>query len=126
MPRIWTELADPLRHTDFMSDWTVGGRPIAAPADNLLRRHVLLVEVCQFTFQFHGQQQLSEAIEFFSKNTHPSSCEAGIQLEHYWQPWSQRLPKGMTSQSRRMRVLAALKKAAAGVAINNVPNALAL
>lgn len=126
MPRIWTEQVDPKRHTDYMSDWSVGGRPVQVPRDNLLRRNVLLVEVCKFTFQFHSQEQLVQAIEFFSKSIHPSSRQSGMELEHYWHPWSQRLPKGMTSTSRRMRVLDALRKAAQGEAIKSVPVALAL
>ena len=117
MPRIWTELSDPNRHVDFMSDWSIGGRLVTLPSDNLKRRNVLLVEVCQFTFQFHSLEQLNEAIDFFSRTVHPSSRIGGVELEHYWQPWSQRLPKGMTSQSRRVRVLAALRKDASGVSV---------
>ncbi|WP_161630639.1 hypothetical protein [Pseudoduganella violaceinigra] len=126
MPKIWTEIADPNRHTDFMSDWSIGGRRAAPPSDNLRRRNVLLIEVCQFTFQFHSLEQLNEAIDFFSKTVHPSSRISGVELEHYWQPWSQRLPKGMTSRSRRVRVLAALRKAASGVSVKCIPLTLAL
>lgn len=126
MPRIWTEIADSKRHVDYLSDWTVGGRSVGTPTDNLKRRKVLLVEVCQFTFQFHSQHQLKEAVEFFSKTIHPSGLERGVNLEHYWQPWSQRLPKGMTSRSRRVRVLAALQNAEAGVSVKCLPLTLSV
>jgi hypothetical protein len=109
--RIWTEVADPRKHADFMTTWSDGGVPVAAPRDNLLRRKVLLVEVCAFTFQFHTRQQLAEAVEFFSNPLHPSSRRPGIVFDHWWHPWSQRLPKGMTARARRLRVLAALRKA---------------
>ena len=111
MARIWTETADPRKHVDFMGDWSMGGIPVRLARDNLLRHKVLFVEVCSFTFQFHSREQLVEAVEFFSRTIHPSSRKPGFIHEHYWHPWHQRLPKGMTARTRRLRVLAALEKA---------------
>lgn len=111
MARIWTERADPKVHTDYMSTYIYDGVPVRKPRDNLLRSKVLLVDVCRFTFQFHSPEQLDEAIRFFSRRIHPSRRRPGVTLEHYWHPWSQRLPRGLVAQSKRVRVLTALRTA---------------
>lgn len=116
MAKIWTELSDPDRHVNYMDNWSVGGRSVQSPRDNLLRCRVLLVEVCSFTFQFHSRQQLEDALQFFSRSVHPTSRLPGITSEHYWHPWCHRLPKGFTAKSKRLRILAALQQASGSMA----------
>jgi hypothetical protein len=113
MARIWTEIADPRRHVDYMSDWSAGGLPVRKRPHAFVSRRVLLVEVYAFTFQFHSMSQLNTAIEYFKKAHHPSSREPDVMLEHDWHPWYQRLPAGLNKHSKRVRILAALKRALA-------------
>lgn len=117
MARIWTEASDPTRHVDYMSDWSVGGHRMRSPRDNLLRPQVLIVEVCGFRFEFHSRAQLEEAMQFFSQAIQPSSMQPDVTLEHHWHPWSQRLPKGLTAASKRLRILVALQRALASKTI---------
>lgn len=121
MARIWMERADPTRHADFMSTHSIGGVPIHTPRDPLLRPYVLLVTVCGFTFQFHSQAQVNDAIAFFARAIHPSSRQPNVVLEHYWHPWSQRLPKGLTAHSKRVRILSALHKAIRSPGVHRLP-----
>lgn len=72
---------------------------------------VYFVRECSFTFQFVTLDQLKECLEWFEKKIHPSSREYNNGLEHYWQRWYERLPKGLTRESKRIKIAKALKKA---------------
>jgi hypothetical protein len=111
MSRHWKEPLDPNRHTDFMGDWSVRGRPVDPPRDNLLRPWVYFVEVCSFTFQFQSLEQIDECLTHFRAGKRPSDRRPGHEREHYWQPWHQRLPQYLFKASRRGKVVRALEQA---------------
>ena len=110
MSKVWREIADPAIHTDFMSTRHVGGIPIEASSDNLIEKWVYFADVCNFTFQFSSIEQVIECREYFSRAVHPSTRESGHELEHYWHPWYSRLPKGLTKDAKREKVLSVLNK----------------
>ena len=66
---------------------------------------------CSFTFQFVNLEQLDKAIAYLSKKVHPSTWEFNDGLEHYWQRWYERLPKGLAGGTKRERILKALVRA---------------
>lgn len=72
---------------------------------------VYFVRECSFTFQFVALEQLKECLDWFEQKIHPSSREYNNGLEHYWQLWYERLPKGLTRESKRIKIVKALKKA---------------
>lgn len=88
-----------------------GGSPIQPPKDNLITHYVYFVEVVSFTFQFSSIAQIYEALEYCKQKTHPSTMKSGIFLEHYWQKWYERLPKGLLKGTKRGKVIKALEKA---------------
>jgi hypothetical protein len=112
MARWWYEMLDPERHRDFMSTTHVGGLP-PDPVDRLVGRQVYVVRAAGFTFQFMDLGHLREALAHFRKRVHPSSREAGIELEHYWQLWYERLPQWLFAEPRRVRVVSGLSRALA-------------
>jgi len=86
MAKHWSEPLDPKRHLDFSSS-TVGGRVVHTDPHSRLRG-----------------ERITQPIH--SSSTRP--IEAG---EHYWQRWYERLPKGLTRDVKRERVVAALDSA---------------
>jgi hypothetical protein len=111
MAKIWKEPLDAKKHKDFMTGFQDrGGRP-PEPKDKLVPRWVYFVREGDFTFQFHSFSQIREALEYFQKQTHPTSRVAGVAVEHYWQRWYERLPPGLRARSRRTRIIKALQKA---------------
>jgi hypothetical protein len=115
MARHWIEPLDPERHRDFMSSSWVGGIP--ADADRSGSTDVYFVAVAGFTFQFASLDQLRECLDWFRIKIHPSSRESGHELEHYWQRWHERLPRGITKESKRPKVVKALENALADFAV---------
>lgn len=113
MSRHWREKLDSKKHRDYMVSVGDGGIPIKPPKDNLIDRYVYFVEVVGFTFQFSSIAQAYEALEYCQKKVHPSTLTPGIFLEHYWQKWFERLPKGLLRGSKREKVIKALTKAIA-------------
>jgi len=114
MARHWKEKLDPGKHRDFMrGHQDAGGMPIAAPRDNLLDVWVYFVEVAGFTFEFTSVDQICEALRYFEERVHPSTKGYNDGLEHYWQPWYCRLPPGIRAETKRRRVVKALKSALA-------------
>ncbi len=110
MSKIWREIVDPDKHEDFMSHGHCnGGIPVKKSKDNLLQNWVYFAEVEGFTFTFVGLEQVLECKRYFEEKIHPSSIQPDIHLEHYWQPWHDRLPKGITKDKRRKKVLKALQ-----------------
>ncbi|WP_045420907.1 hypothetical protein [Vibrio campbellii] len=108
MSRVWREIADPKKHSDFMSSRDEGGLPIEESRDNLVQKWVYLAEVCNFTFQFANIEQVKEAKAYFEEKVHPSSRGFHPPYEHYWHPWYCKLPKGITKEVKRQKVLKAL------------------
>ena len=112
MSRLWKETADPKKHSDFMKTYNEGGVPVAKSRDNLISKWVYFVDVCNFTFQFSSLDQIKEAKSYFEKKTHKSTRDISHPpYEHYWHPWYCKLPKGITKESKRVRVLKALNQA---------------
>ena len=111
MARHWTEPLNSERHRDFMSSTNVGG--LAADSARTGSSVVFFVAVTGFTFQFANLGQLRECLEWFRVKVHPSSRESGHDLEHYWQRWHERLPKGITKEPKRQKIVKALENALA-------------
>lgn len=115
MPRHWIEQFDSERHRDFMSSRWVDGIP--TDAELTCSTDVFFVAVAGFTFQFATLDQLHECLDWFRVKIHPSSRESGHNLEHYWQRWHERLPKGITKEPKRQKVVKALENALADFAV---------
>ena len=90
----------------------VGGFPVDPPPDRLIAKWVYFVEVASFTFQFQSLDQLRECLEFFNRKVHPTSRQPNVYLEHYWQRWFEKLPQWLFEEPRRVKVVAALERAA--------------
>lgn len=110
MSRVWREIADPKKHSDFMSTYNEGGVPIDKSRDNLIEKWVYLAEVCNFTFQFASLDQVKECKEYFERKIHPTTRGSHPPFEHYWHPWFCKMPKGITKAVNRQKVLKALNK----------------
>lgn len=113
MARHWTEPLDPQRHVNMMGVG-VSGVPIKQTTPD---QQVYFVAVAGFTFQFASLEQLRECLQWFRNKIHPSSRLPGVILEHNWQRWYERLPKGINKESRREKVVKALENALADFAV---------
>lgn len=111
MAKIWRERLDLERHRDFMTGAQAPGGCVIAPTTS--DGWVYFVRDCAFTFQFASIEQIREVHSYLSRRTHAARRVPGVALEHYWQHWFERLPAGLTSGSRRLRVLRALERALA-------------
>ena len=111
MSRHWREKLNPKKHRDYMISVGDGGFPIKPSKDNLITHHVYFVQVVGFTFQFSSIAQIYEALEYCKQKTYPSTIKPEIFLEHYWQKWYERLPKGLLKGTKRDKVVKALEKA---------------
>jgi len=86
-------------------------------APTLERHNVLLVNVCDFTFEFHNREQLQACLVFYTKKHHPSSrlpVSSGQFGGDQWetQRWFERLPLYLREKAKRVQVVAALEDAA--------------
>jgi hypothetical protein len=105
----WREPLVRERHRDFM---TGAQSPGGAPIDPLTSDGwVYFVRACSFTFSFAALDQLRDAIAYFGLSVHAGRRRPGINLEHYWQEWHERLPAGLNGGSKRLRVLRTLHQA---------------
>jgi hypothetical protein len=112
MAKHWTEPLDPERHIDFMGQREVGGRrPETDPNSRLRGDRAYFVRVSGFTFQFVSLDQMRDCLAWFELPIHPSSATPFDCGEHYWQAWHERLPKGLTRNPRRKKIVAALEEA---------------
>ncbi len=111
MSKHWKEALDPERHRDFMSCSAIQGRPRDAPRDNLVQEWAYFVQVNSFTFEFASLGQLEECLAYCRKKVHESTRRPGIALEHYWQRWFERLPRGLLAGTKRERVVHAFERA---------------
>ncbi|MEL6368521.1 MAG: hypothetical protein AAFQ16_11245, partial [Pseudomonadota bacterium] len=109
MAKIWKEPLDPDVHRDLMSGIGDGGCCINTESSD---GFVYFVRECSFTFQFASPEQIEIARDYFTRKTHP-----GVTLEHYWQRWFERLPKGLIGGSNRTR--AKLKMPCVGIKGNS-------
>jgi len=110
MSKVWREIADPNKHSDFMSTTNEVGVPISKSRDNLIEKWVYFADVCNFTFQFASIEQVKECLAYFSKKTHPSTIGEHPPYEHYWHPWYCKLPKGINKGTRREKVVKCLNQ----------------
>jgi hypothetical protein len=111
MSRHWIERLDPTRHADQMTIH-VRGFPVDPPRDGLIEKWVYFVEVASFTFQFQSVDQLRQCLDFFKQKIHPTSRQPEVDLEHYWQRWFEKLPQWLFEESKRVKVITALERAA--------------
>ena len=105
MSKIWREIADPEKHRDLMSIYSLGGMPVEKSRDNLIEKWVYFAEVEGFVFQMIGIEQVEQCKKYFESKVHPSTRAENNGLEHYWQSWECRLPKGIHKDKRRQKVL---------------------
>jgi hypothetical protein len=109
MSKHWKEKTDNKKHIDFMMTAHIGGFPIEHSKNK--GAWVYFVRECSFTFQFASIEQLKMMIDYFSKKVHPSTRTFNNGLEHYWQMWYERIPKGLAGGSKREKIHKALTKA---------------
>ena len=117
MSRHWREPFDPEKHRDHMwvarDEAGVRRDPVLDPGS------IYFVEVCGFTFEFHSLGQIDVCLDYFSQRLHASSR---INWEEFGgdhgeaQSWFERLPQRLLDESKRVRVVDALKKARADFA----------
>jgi len=93
-----------------------------AGSANLAPREVILVQVASFTFRFTTTKQLRECIDYYERETHPSSripakvIAADIgpdwREQRSWEVerWFERLPMYLLEEPKRQKVLKALHK----------------
>lgn len=119
MARHWSEKLDPERHMDVMGTASYFGGATIEPAQSpgLDDRRVYFVAVAGFTFQFVSLAQLRECLEWFRQKIHPSSRLPSVTLEHCWQRWYERLPKGLTKDPKRQKIVTALENALSDFAV---------
>jgi hypothetical protein len=117
MARITIEDYDPARHNNRMRyiDNAQAERHLRAPT--MVPYKVCLVSVCGFTFEFHSLPQLRCCLDYYCREHHPSS-RLPVDTGYYGgdhmetQRWFERLPQYLLAKSKRVRVVAALKRAA--------------
>jgi len=112
MPRYWKEPCTGARYGDCPPD------TLRAPARGLVIQELICVSVCSFTFKFYSRDEIQEYIAFLEKKTHASSTlpiPAGSDSFFRWhsQRWYERLPMYLQEESKRDKVLKALRKALA-------------
>ncbi|MCP4393987.1 MAG: hypothetical protein GY804_06955, partial [Alphaproteobacteria bacterium] len=78
--------------------------------DNLINKWVYFADVCNFTFQFVSIDQVKECKAFFEQKVHTSTRGGNPPYEHYWHPWYCKLPKGITKDVKRQKVLKVLNQ----------------
>jgi hypothetical protein len=121
MAKHWSEPLDPKRHLNFSST-TIGGSLVHTDAQSRLRgERASFVRAAGFTFQFASLDQVRDCLAWFKEPIHPSSARAIDTGEHYWQRWYERLPKGLTRNSKRQKIVAALEAALIDFATGSEP-----
>jgi hypothetical protein len=110
MPRYWKEQYAGLRYGDWPPE------TLPSHAQGLVIQELICVNVCSFTFKFYGIDEIREYIAFYEKKTHQSSIlpiPPGSDSFFHWhsQRWYERLPLYLQEESKRIKVLKALRKA---------------
>jgi hypothetical protein len=122
MAKHWSEPLDPKRHRNFFTS-AIGGRAVCSDPHSRLRGgRAYFVRAEGFTFQFVSLDQVRECLAWFKQPIHPSSADSTVDFEHYWQRWYERLPKGLTRNPKRERIVAALDAALADFANGTGPS----
>jgi len=117
MARWWKENYDAARHRNEMRgeiDDEYQFDVDLTAHDNLLRQHVILVEVAQFNFTFLSLRQLEVCLSYFEQKVRPSSrIVGGIGAADHWEVlrWYDRLPPGLISEHKRPKIVKALRAA---------------
>lgn len=112
MSRIEIEPYNAARHPNPMewSDDTQQKRLQRAP--NLVPYNVCLVTVKGFTFIFHSVAQIQICLDYYRRDTHPSSRLSIGNADHWeMQRWFERLPQELLKKHTRHDVVSALEKA---------------
>ena len=120
--KMWRERADPAKHTDFMNT-SLGGRSIERPQDNLVPQWVYLVSMHvgrnnrpnqhnthdnknHKVMVFHGLDQVHQCRSYLSRSPH---CYGGTAFKTFntgwYNPWYQKLPKGLVAKKNRKKAL---------------------
>ncbi|WP_143157732.1 hypothetical protein [Rubritalea squalenifaciens] len=107
-----------------MSTVHIDGMPLYPPRDNLLDKWVYFAEADGHQLQFISRDQVQEALDYFSLKIHASTMHEGIDLEHYWQYWHERLPKGMHSQRSKKIWIPTLQKLLSAIDTDKVQTRL--
>lgn len=120
MSRIWSEPYNPDRHRNPMRNgWDGPATPAVERywrAPTLSRHRVLFVQVCGFTFEFHGPEQLAACLAFYAQRHRPTSrlpvADGSYGGDHAeTQRWFERLPLYLLEEPKRLQVVAALEAA---------------
>ena len=93
----------------------IGGFPLQSPRDNLLEAWIYIIEAAGIRLEFIDEDQIREAASYFSQKLHGSSMRPGVTLEHYWQSWFERLPKGAHNHRTQEKLLSALESLLNGI-----------
>ena len=109
MARVWTEEIDIEKHRDYMSTFTVGGEPITPEAAKKINK-VYFLQQGSIVLQFISYDQLLQMEEYLTQKVHPSTRKFNNGLEHYWQSWEERLPKGMHKLKTKKSILKSIAK----------------
>ena len=109
MARVWTEEIDIEKHRDFMSTYKIGGEKITSEEARKIVK-VYFLQVGSITLQFLTYSQILQMEEYLSKKVHSSTRKFNNGLEHYWQSWEERLPKGIHARKTKERVLKGIAK----------------
>ena len=111
MPKIWSEPFDWTKHRNHM-EGVASATTCHDRAPTLLRSQVYFVRVCSFTFQFHSIQQIQACLDYYTRKIQPSS-RVDIGAADHWEceRWFERLPLFLREESKRQRVVKALRDA---------------
>ena len=123
MAQFWKQPRDGRRFNDGP------GEPVSPDTRTLIAREFICVAVCSFTFYFESKEEVLEYIAFYEKKTHPSSripMPKRVDGFFRWhsQRFYERLPMYLQEESKRRRVLNALRKAVTLVEAGKVQSRL--
>jgi hypothetical protein len=111
MAQIWSEPFAWTKHQNQM-EGLASSTTDHHRAPTLLQRQVYFVRVCSFTFQFHSIQQIQACLDYYDRKIQPSS-RVDIGAADHWEceRWFERLPLFLHEESKRQRVVKALRDA---------------
>lgn len=80
--------------------------------DNLVPQFAYFVRVCDFTFEFVSIEEMEQYLDYYSIKILPSSRKEIFEPEKgEWQSKFERLPLYLREESKRLKVVRALKTA---------------
>src|SRR6266542_7009770 len=111
--RHWTEKFDHRRHRQHMCGAAMSMPP---PNQKIPPQQMFFVAVAGFTFEFTSLGEIETALRYFSTKVRPTSRWPwpDVGMSH-WEAerWFDRIPMKLLKESRRTKVIAALKTALA-------------